>query len=156
MVAPGTSICGNVSTMPTTSFVFEFFIFNSIMCVVIGGVLLTGGAGSIIGIVLGTMTFAVVNQGIFFASLDPNIGSIIIGLLLLAAVLSNDTFRALAMSAAANVAIYRYGPKNKSWTFIGNDRDQDGRILVLPQTRLPPDQPGRRRCLEPRCRVTDL
>ena len=79
----------------------QSFIFNSIMCVVIGGVLLTGGAGSIIGIVLGTMTFAVVNQGIFFAALDPNIGSIIIGALLLAAVLSNDTFRALAMSAAA-------------------------------------------------------
>ena len=78
----------------------QSFIFNSIMCVVIGGVLLTGGAGSIIGIVLGTMTFAVVNQGIFFAALDPNIGSIIIGALLLAAVLSNDTFRALAMNYA--------------------------------------------------------
>ena len=78
----------------------QSFIFNSIMCVVIGGVLLTGGAGSIVGIVLGTMTFAVVNQGIFFAALDPNVGSIIIGALLLAAVLSNDRFRALAMSAA--------------------------------------------------------
>ena len=79
----------------------QAFIFNSIMCVVIGGVLLTGGAGSIVGIVLGTMTFAVVNQGIFFASLDPNIGSIIVGALLLIAVLSNDTFRALAMSAGS-------------------------------------------------------
>lgn len=78
----------------------QSFIFNSIMCVVIGGVLLTGGAGSIIGIVLGTMTFAVVNQGIFFAALDPNIGSIIIGALLLFAVLSNDRFRTLAMNAA--------------------------------------------------------
>jgi simple sugar transport system permease protein len=78
----------------------QAFIFNSIMCVVIGGVLLTGGAGSIIGIVLGTLTFAVVNQGIFFAALDPNIGSIIIGALLLAAVLSNDSFRALALSYA--------------------------------------------------------
>jgi len=77
------------------------FIFNSIMCVVIGGVLLTGGAGSVIGIVLGTMTFAVVNQGIFFSGLDPNFGSIIIGALLLAAVLSNDTFRAMALSYAA-------------------------------------------------------
>ncbi|PRY83558.1 ABC transporter permease [Donghicola tyrosinivorans] len=79
----------------------QSFIFNSIMCVVIGGVLLTGGAGSVIGIVLGTMTFAVVNQGIFFAALDPNIGSIIIGALLLAAVLSNDSFRALAMNYAS-------------------------------------------------------
>ena len=82
----------------------QSFIFNSIMCVVIGGVLLTGGAGSVVGIVLGTMTFAVVNQGIFFAALDPNIGSIIIGALLLAAVLSNDKFRALAMN---------YSPKKK-------------------------------------------
>jgi simple sugar transport system permease protein len=79
----------------------QAFIFNSIMCVVIGGVLLTGGAGSIIGIVLGTMTFAVVNQGIFFASLDPNIGSIIIGALLLTAVVSNDKFHSLATSFAA-------------------------------------------------------
>ncbi|WP_201455761.1 ABC transporter permease [Tropicimonas marinistellae] len=79
----------------------QSFIFNSIMCVVIGGVLLTGGAGSIIGILLGTMTFAVVNQGVFFAALDPNIGSIIVGALLLAAVLSNDTFRTLALRAAA-------------------------------------------------------
>ena len=79
----------------------QAFIFNSIMCVVIGGVLLTGGAGSIVGILLGTMTFAVVNQGVFFAALDPNVGSIIVGALLLAAVLSNDTVRALALSAAA-------------------------------------------------------
>ncbi|MDH3580106.1 MAG: ABC transporter permease [Hyphomicrobiales bacterium] len=79
----------------------QAFIFNSIMCVVIGGVLLTGGAGSIIGIVLGTMTFAIVNQGIFFAALDPNIGSIIIGALLLTAVVSNDKFHSLAVSFAA-------------------------------------------------------
>ena len=77
------------------------FIFNSIMCVVIGGVILTGGAGSVVGIVLGTMTFAIVNQGIFFSGLDPNFGSIIIGALLLAAVLSNDTFRAMALSYVA-------------------------------------------------------
>lgn len=74
------------------------FIFNSIMCVVIGGVLLNGGAGSVIGIVLGTMTFSIVNQGIFFSGLDPNFGSIIIGALLLIAVLSNDSFRAAALS----------------------------------------------------------
>lgn len=78
----------------------QSFIFNSIMCVVIGGVLLTGGAGSVIGIVIGTATFAIVNQGIFFSGLDPNVGSVIIGALLLAAVLTNDTFRALALSYA--------------------------------------------------------
>lgn len=78
----------------------QSFIFNSIMCVVIGGVLLTGGAGSVVGIVIGTATFAIVNQGIFFSGLDPNIGSVIIGALLLAAVLSNDSFRALALRYA--------------------------------------------------------
>ena len=78
----------------------QSFIFNSIMRVVIGGVLLTGGAGSVIGIVLGTLTFAIVNQGIFFSGLDPNFGSIIIGALLFVAVLSNDTFRRLAMRYA--------------------------------------------------------
>ena len=77
------------------------FIFNSIMCVVIGGVLLTGGAGSVIGIVVGTMTFAIVNQGIFYSGLDPNFGSIIIGALLLVAVMSNDKFRSLALSFTA-------------------------------------------------------
>ena len=75
----------------------QSFIFNSIMCVVIGGVLLTGGFGSVPGIVIGTMTFAMVNQGIYFTGFDPNIGSIIIGALLLLAVLMNDTFRKLAL-----------------------------------------------------------
>lgn len=76
----------------------QSFIFNSIMCVVIGGVLLTGGFGSIVGIVFGTVTFAIVNQGIYFTGIDPNVGSVIIGVLLLIAVLTNDTFRALALS----------------------------------------------------------
>ncbi|WFU12011.1 ABC transporter permease (plasmid) [Rhizobium sp. CB3090] len=76
----------------------QSFIFNSIMCVVIGGVLLTGGFGSIIGIVFGTITFSMVNQGIYFTGFDPNFGSVIIGALLLIAVLMNDTFRHMALS----------------------------------------------------------
>ena len=79
----------------------QAFIFNSIMCVVIGGVLLTGGAGSVVGIVFGTLTFSIVNQGIFFSGLDPNIGSVIIGALLLIAVLTNDSFRKIALSYLA-------------------------------------------------------
>lgn len=76
----------------------QSFIFNSIMCVVIGGVLLTGGFGSVLGIVLGTITFSMVNQGIYFTGFDPNFGSVIIGGLLLLAVLMNDTFRQMALS----------------------------------------------------------
>ncbi|MFN6961356.1 MAG: hypothetical protein ACK4N6_03865, partial [Rhodocyclaceae bacterium] len=62
------------------------------------GVLLTGGFGSVVGILFGTITFAIVNQGIYFTGFDANLGSIIIGALLLIAVLTNDTFRQMALS----------------------------------------------------------
>ena len=78
----------------------QSFIFNSIIAVVIGGVLLTGGYGSVVGIVLGTLTFSIVNQGIFYTGFDANWASLIIGVLLLAAVLMNNTFRNMALTYA--------------------------------------------------------
>ena len=78
----------------------QSFIFNSIIAVVVGGVLLTGGYGSIVGIVLGTLTFSVVNQGIYYTGFDANWASLIIGVLLLAAVLMNNTFRNMALTYA--------------------------------------------------------
>lgn len=78
----------------------QSFIFNSIIAVVIGGVLLTGGYGSAVGIVLGTLTFAIVNQGIYYTGFDANWASLIIGVLLLAAVLMNNTFRNMAIAYA--------------------------------------------------------
>jgi simple sugar transport system permease protein len=80
------------------------FIFNAIISVVVGGVLLTGGFGSVVGIFSGTITFAVVNQGIYFTSFDRNWSSLIIGIMLLLAVLMNNTFRKMALS---------YSPKKK-------------------------------------------
>lgn len=74
------------------------FIFNSIISVVVGGVLLTGGFGSVVGVFFGTITFAVVNQGIYFTSFDRNWASLIIGVMLLLAVLMNNTFRQMALS----------------------------------------------------------
>ena len=82
----------------------QSFIFNSIIAVVVGGVLLTGGFGSVVGIFLGTITFAVVNQGIYYTDFDRNWSSLIIGVLLLLAVLMNNTFRKLALT---------YTPKKK-------------------------------------------
>ena len=67
---------------------------------VVGGVLLTGGYGSVVGIVLGTLTFAVVNQGIYYTGFDANWASLIIGVMLLFAVLMNNTFRTMALSYA--------------------------------------------------------
>lgn len=82
----------------------QSYIFNSIISVVVGGVLLTGGYGSVVGIILGTLTFAVVSQGIYYTPFDANWASLIIGVLLLLAVLMNNTFRKMALS---------YSPKKK-------------------------------------------
>ena len=74
------------------------FIFNTIISVVIGGVILTGGFGSVIGIFFGTITFAMVNQGIYFTDFDRNLSSLIVGIMLLIAVLMNNTFRQMALT----------------------------------------------------------
>lgn len=76
----------------------QSFVFNSIIAVVIGGVLLTGGYGSPIGVILGTLTFAIVNQGIYYTKWNADWASLILGILLLIAVLANNTFRRLAIS----------------------------------------------------------
>lgn len=76
----------------------QSFVFNSIIAVVIGGVLLTGGYGSVFGIVLGTLTFSIVNQGIYYTGWNADWASLILGILLLAAVLMNNTFRKMALS----------------------------------------------------------
>ncbi len=80
------------------------YIFNAIVSVVIGGVLLTGGFGSVIGIFFGALTFAIVNQGIYFTDIDRNWSNLIIGVMLLLAVLLNNTFRQAALT---------YRPKKK-------------------------------------------
>ena len=80
------------------------FIFNAIVSVVVGGVLLTGGFGSVIGIFVGTLTFAIVNQGIYFTEIDRNWSNLIIGAMLLIAVGMNESFRKKALN---------YVPKRK-------------------------------------------
>ena len=80
------------------------YIFNAVVCVVVGGVLLTGGFGSVMGIFFGTLTFAVVSQGIYFTDIDRNWSSLIIGVMLLIAVLMNNNFRKMALSYAPKKA----------------------------------------------------
>ena len=74
------------------------YIFNAICCVVVGGVLLTGGFGSVAGIFMGTITFAIVAQGIYFTQIDRNWSNLIIGAMLLIAVALNEYFRKRALS----------------------------------------------------------
>ena len=82
----------------------QSFVFNTIIAVVIGGVLLTGGYGSVVGVILGTLTFSIVNQGIYYTGWNADWASLILGVLLLLAVLTNNTFRRMAVS---------YGPRTK-------------------------------------------
>ncbi|MDX1522693.1 MAG: ABC transporter permease [Anaerolineae bacterium] len=81
----------------------QSMVFFSIIAVVVGGVLLTGGYGSPIGVIFGTLTFAIVSQGIYSTGWDSDWSSLILGLLLLIAVFTNNTFRRLALSAGDKV-----------------------------------------------------
>ena len=77
---------------------FFNMIFFTIIASVVGGVLLNGGAGSVIGVVFGTMTLGIVQQGINYTEIDRNYSLLIIGVMLLIAVLMNGTFQRLATS----------------------------------------------------------
>lgn len=77
----------------------QVYVFNSIIATVIGGVLLQGGYGSPIGVMLGAITFGVVTVGIFYTGWSSDWAQLLLGLLLLAAVLTNNLFRRLAMRA---------------------------------------------------------
>lgn len=76
------------------------FIFNTIVSIVVGGVLLTGGFGSVTGIFIGTLTFAIVVQGIYFTDIDRNWSNFIVGVTLLGAVAMNESFRKFALNYA--------------------------------------------------------
>lgn len=75
------------------------FVFAAPMAVVIGGVLLTGGYGSTIGVLMGTAIYGIVQLGVFYTGWNTDWAQFALGLLLLAAVLGNNYFRRLAMTA---------------------------------------------------------
>jgi simple sugar transport system permease protein len=61
----------------------------------------------VIGIFFGTLTFAVVNQGIYFTNIDRNWSSLIIGMMLLLAVLMNNLFRKMALTYSPRTKVVR-------------------------------------------------
>ncbi len=89
-------ICLAVQFNSATSASNFTLIFNTIIAAVVGGVLLNGGFGTIIGIVFGTMTLAIVQQGINYTEIDRNLSALILGAMLLIAVLMNGTFQKFA------------------------------------------------------------
>jgi simple sugar transport system permease protein len=74
------------------------FVFDAPVAAVIGGVLLTGGYGSAIGVFLGSVIFGIVNMGIFYTGWNSDWAQLVLGTLLLLAVLGNNYFRKLALT----------------------------------------------------------
>jgi simple sugar transport system permease protein len=73
------------------------FVFDAPVAAVIGGVLLTGGYGSAIGVFLGSVIFGTVSLGIFYTGWNSDWAQLVLGTLLLLAVLGNNYFRRLAL-----------------------------------------------------------
>lgn len=69
--------------------------FEAIICVVIGGALLTGGYGTIVGAALGALIFGVVQQGLFFAQAESSLFRVFLGTILILAVIFNTYVRRL-------------------------------------------------------------
>lgn len=91
-------MCGAIQFNTTQVSGGMSYIFNVIASVVVGGVLLTGGFGSVTGIFIGTLTFAIVNKGISFTKINPNWANLIIGTTLVLAMLLNEYFRKKALA----------------------------------------------------------
>jgi len=71
--------------------------FEAIIAAVIGGVLLTGGYGTIYGVLFGSLIFGLVQMGIFYTGIDTDWFKVFLGLVILAAVLVNTYIRNKAL-----------------------------------------------------------
>lgn len=74
------------------------YVFQAPIVVVIGGVLLTGGYGTIGGVLAATALFGVISSGIFYTGWSTDWIQLFLGALLGAAVLANSYVRKLALS----------------------------------------------------------
>jgi simple sugar transport system permease protein len=72
---------------------------QAIAAAVIGGVLLTGGYGSVVGAVFGALIFGMVQQGIFFTGVSTDWFQVFVGVMLLIAVVFNNIIRKRAAEA---------------------------------------------------------
>jgi simple sugar transport system permease protein len=71
--------------------------FEAIIAVVVGGVLLTGGYGTIYGAAFGALIFGLVQMGIFYTGIDTDWFKVFLGIVILVAVLVNNYTRAKAL-----------------------------------------------------------
>ncbi|MBZ0261929.1 MAG: ABC transporter permease [Hyphomicrobiales bacterium] len=75
--------------------------FEAIIAVVVGGVLLTGGYGTIYGVAFGALIFGLVQMGIFYTGIDTDWFKVFLGIVILIAVLVNNYTRAKALGERA-------------------------------------------------------
>ena len=71
--------------------------FEAIIAAVIGGVLLTGGYGTVNGAILGALIFGFVQMGMFYTGIDTDWFKVFLGAMILIAVLVNNYIRAKAL-----------------------------------------------------------
>jgi simple sugar transport system permease protein len=74
------------------------YVFNAIVAVIVGGVLLTGGYGSPLGVAIGAVIYGIVSVGVYYTGWNTNYVQAFLGALLLLAVLANNYFRRLALT----------------------------------------------------------
>ena len=77
----------------------ELLELQAIAAAVIGGVLLTGGYGSVVGALFGALIFGMVQQGIFFTGVSTDWFQVFVGTMLIVAVLFNNIIRRRASEA---------------------------------------------------------
>jgi len=74
------------------------FVFQAPIVAVIGGILLTGGYGSVIGVCFGAAIYGIVSIGLFYTGWNTDWAPTFIGALLVLAVLGNNMIRRFALS----------------------------------------------------------
>jgi simple sugar transport system permease protein len=72
----------------------QSYVFQAPIVAVIGGVLLTGGYGSVSGVVLGTLIYGFITAGLFYTGWNTNYAPVTLGVLMIIGVLTNDSARA--------------------------------------------------------------
>jgi len=75
------------------------YVFQAPIVALIGGIHLTGGYGSAIGIFLGSITYGLISIGIFYTGWNNDWIQLFVGGLLLGAVMANNYFQRFAFAA---------------------------------------------------------
>jgi simple sugar transport system permease protein len=79
---------------PTTG---QGYVFEAPIVVVVGGVLITGGYGTMLGVFFATILYGVLDAGLFYTGWDTDLTQVLIGILMVVAVLTNNFLRKLAL-----------------------------------------------------------